>query len=200
MAEPRGLEGLRDAIIEKAKEEADRILREAEEEARAEVEGARRAKEEEAKALGERMLKDAEVEAARILAQARIRAKSIALEAKNRIIEEIIKAAKGALSGRSLERAKSLACLLKESVDALGGGGLRVLVSKGDVEVAKRLIEEDGELSRRVEEVVGIECSGGVVVEEMNGGVRVDNTYETRLGMLIPRILPIIGKELSEGA
>jgi V/A-type H+-transporting ATPase subunit E len=199
LIERRGLEGLRDVVIEKAKEEAERILREAEEEARAEVEGARREKEKEARALGERILRDAETEAARILARARIRARNIVLEAKNEVAEEVIKEAKRILGGNPRERMESLARLIRESVSAIGGSGLRVMVSKGEVEIARELIEGDEDLSKRVEEVVGMECSGGVVVEELNGGLRIDNTYESRLGMLIPNILPMIGKELRGG-
>ncbi|MEM2882539.1 MAG: V-type ATP synthase subunit E [Candidatus Bathyarchaeia archaeon] len=200
MAERRGLEGLRKAIIERAEEEARRIVKEAEEEARAEVERARRAKDEGAKALRERLLKEAEVEAARILARARIRAKNIVLEAKNKVIEEVIESAKRSLSGHSLGRKASLAHLLRESVVALGGSRLRVMVSKGDLETAKGLIQGDEELSKRVEEVAEAECSGGVIVEEVDGGARIDNTYEARLAMLISRLLPMIGKKLPKGA
>ncbi|MEM2529910.1 MAG: V-type ATP synthase subunit E [Candidatus Bathyarchaeia archaeon] len=200
LIERRGLEGLREAIIKRAEEEAARIIKEAEEEVRAEVERARRAKDDEVKAIKERLLKEAEVEAARILARARIRAKNIVLEAKNRVIEEIIELAKRALSGYSLEREGSLAHLLRESVVALGGGKLRVMVSKGDLEIVKRLIQGDEEFSKKVREVAETECSGGVIVEEVNGGVRIDNTYEARLAMLIPRFLPIIEKELLKGA
>lgn len=200
MIERRGLENLRDAIMERAREEADRILREAEEEARAEVERARRAKEEEAKALRDRLLKEAEVEAARIMARARIRAKNIVLEARNKVIDEVIRRAKETLSGHSLGREGSLSRLLRESVEALGGSRLRVLVSKGDLEIARRLIQGNGDLSKRVEEVAEAECSGGVIVEEVDGGVRIDNTYEARLAMLIPRLLPMIAKELPKGA
>ncbi len=200
MSERRGLEGLRDAIMERAREEADRILRGAEEEAKAEVESAKRAKEEEARVLREKLLKEAEVEAARIIARARIRAKNIVLEAKNRVIEEVIESAKRSLSGHSLGREASLARLLRESARGLGGSRLRVMVSRGDLEIAKRLIQGDGELSKRVEEIAEAECSGGVMVEEVDGGVRIDNTYEARLAMLIPRLLPMIGKELPKGA
>ena len=37
---------------------------------------------------------------------------------------------------------------------------------------------------------------GGVICESVDGKVSVDNTYDTRLQMLIPRILPQVGKVL----
>lgn len=196
----RGLEGLRDAVMERAREEADRILRGAEEEARAEVERAKEAKDEEAEVLRKRLLKEAEVEAARIMARARIRAKNIVLEAKNKVIEEVIESAKRSLSSHSLGREMSLAHLLRESARSLSGSRLRVMVSKADLEIVRRLIQGDEELSKRVEEVAEVECSGGVVVEEVDGGARIDNTYEARLAMLISRLLPMIGKKLPKGA
>ncbi|GAI00113.1 unnamed protein product, partial [marine sediment metagenome] len=33
-------------------------------------------------------------------------------------------------------------------------------------------------------------------VEDIDGRTRIDNTYETRLEMLLPRLLPEISKEL----
>jgi len=34
------------------------------------------------------------------------------------------------------------------------------------------------------------------MVEDIAGKIRIDNTYDTRLEMLLPRLLPEIGKEL----
>jgi vacuolar-type H+-ATPase subunit E/Vma4 len=40
---------------------------------------------------------------------------------------------------------------------------------------------------------------GGVIAESLDGKIRLDNTYSTRLEMLRPQILAEIGKELFEG-
>jgi vacuolar-type H+-ATPase subunit E/Vma4 len=39
---------------------------------------------------------------------------------------------------------------------------------------------------------------GGVIAEDVEGKLRIDNTYETRLEMLLPKLLPKISKELFE--
>jgi vacuolar-type H+-ATPase subunit E/Vma4 len=39
---------------------------------------------------------------------------------------------------------------------------------------------------------------GGVIAEDVEGKLRIDNTYETRLGTLLPKLLPEISKKLFE--
>ncbi len=39
---------------------------------------------------------------------------------------------------------------------------------------------------------------GGVIAENIDGKLRIDNTYETRLEMLLPKLLPEISKVLFE--
>jgi len=38
--------------------------------------------------------------------------------------------------------------------------------------------------------------TGGVIAETLDGTLRMDNIYETRLEMLLPQLLPEISKEL----
>ena len=60
----------------------------------------------------------------------------------------------------------------------------------------KKLVEKDKELAGKIVEIREHHGMGGVIVEDIDGKVRIDNTYETRLEMLLPRLLPEIGKEL----
>jgi len=62
-----------------------------------------------------------------------------------------------------------------------------------------KLVGKDKELAAKVAEIKEHSASGGVIIEDVEGRVRIDNTYETRLEMLLPRLLPEIGKELFGG-
>jgi vacuolar-type H+-ATPase subunit E/Vma4 len=45
-------------------------------------------------------------------------------------------------------------------------------------------------------EIKEFDCTGGVIAESIEGKFSLDNTYDTRLEMLLPRILPEISQEL----
>ena len=45
-------------------------------------------------------------------------------------------------------------------------------------------------------EVREYNCLGGIIAEDIEGKLRIDNTYETRLEMLLPQLLPKISEEL----
>jgi len=51
-------------------------------------------------------------------------------------------------------------------------------------------------LASRIAEIKGLDCAGGAVAESTDGKVSIDNTYETRLEMLLPQIVPEISREL----
>ena len=61
------------------------------------------------------------------------------------------------------------------------------------------LIKPDKQLAGKIAEIKEFDCTGGVIVEDVDGAIRVDNTYDTRLEMLLPKLLPEIGKELFRG-
>ena len=62
----------------------------------------------------------------------------------------------------------------------------------------KKLLEADKEFSGKIVEVRESDCLGGVIAEDVEGKLRIDNTYEIRLEMLLPKLLPKISKELFE--
>ena len=57
----------------------------------------------------------------------------------------------------------------------------------------------DTKLAGRITEIREFDGTGGVIVEDIDGKIRIDNTYDTRLEMLLPKLLPEIGKELFQG-
>ena len=184
-----------EAILGKVKAEAEGIIKEAESRADQEIEQAEKqhlARLEKKKA---RMIQKAREEAARIEAQASVKARQELSRAKADVIGEIISEVKKALRATSGDKSL-LVSLVKEATDALGIDKVRVYVSPKDVKTVQKLLNEDRELAGKIAEVKEYDGAGGVIVEDIEGKVRIDNTYDTRLEMLLPQLLPEIGREL----
>ncbi len=135
------------------------------------------------------------MEAARVLAQSTIQARLELLKAKTAIAEEVFAAAGTSLAATP-GTAEGLRALIAEAVETLGLESVRVIVSSSEACVVRTVLEGDPELARRVTEMKDSSRSGGVIVEDPEGKLRVDNTYETRLAMLRPTLLVEIGREL----
>ena len=189
------MEKISEAVVGKVKLDAQKTVKEAEEKALEEIEKARKQR---AVRFGEergRMLGEAEEEVARILAQASIKARQQLSSAKADAISKIIDGARKELSQVSSDETHVLN-LIREAVEGLGVDKARIYVSPRDVSNVKRFLEADKELSGKIVEVKEYNCLGGVIAEDIEGKLRIDNTYETRLEMLLPQLLPKISEEL----
>lgn len=192
-----GMDKIRDAIISKVRMEAEDITREAKEKAQEEIEKARRQREARFDEERGRILTDVEAEAARTLAQASIKARQKLSSTKADIIAEIVDRARRELSRVSSDESHILN-LVREAMEALAAAKGKIYVSPKDVGTVKKLLEAHRDLSDRIVEVRESNCLGGVIAEDIEGKFRIDNTYETRLEMLLPRLLPEISKKLFE--
>ena len=189
------MEKISEAVVGKVKLDAQKTVKEAEEKALEEIEKARKQR---VVRFGEergRMLGEAEEEVARILAQASIKARQQLSSAKADAISKIIDGARKELSQVSSDETHVLN-LIREAVEGLGVDKARIYVSPRDVSNVKRFLEADKELSGKIVEVKEYNCLGGVIAEDIEGKLRIDNTYETRLEMLLPQLLPKISEEL----
>ena len=190
-----GMEKIGEAILDKVKAEAADMIKEAESKVKQEIAEAKRqqgARLEEEKA---RMLQEAGEEATRIEAQAMVQVRQELSRAKAEVISEVISRVKKELAGISSDQ-NSLVGLIKEAFNTLGVSKGRLYVSPKDITVVRKLVDKDKGLAAKVAEIKEHSASGGVIVEDIEGRVRIDNTFETRLEMLLPRLLPEVGKEL----
>jgi V/A-type H+-transporting ATPase subunit E len=184
-----------EAVLEKVRAEAQDLLSDAKAKG---TEAISRARDQKAARLQEeksRMLVKAQGEATRTMAQSSIRARQELLKAKTDVVKGIIDRVKKALVDSAGESGLLLV-LIREGVELLGVEKVKVSVSARDVAAVRKLVKADKELTPRVAEVRETDCTGGVIVEDPEGKIRVDNTYETRLAMLFPRLLPQIEKGL----
>jgi V/A-type H+-transporting ATPase subunit E len=191
------MEKISEAVVSKVRLDAQSIVKEAEEKAKEEIEKAKKQREVRLEQEKARMLGEAEEETARILAQASIKARQQISRAKADAIAKIIDSARKELSQTSSDESHVLN-LVKEAMDGLGVDKGRIYVCPKDVDTARKLLEADKELSSKILEVKESNFMGGVIAEDVEGKLRIDNTYETRLETLTPKLLPEISKKLFE--
>jgi vacuolar-type H+-ATPase subunit E/Vma4 len=189
------MEKISEAVVSKVKLDAQNLLKEAEKKAQEEIKKAKKLRDVRFEEERGRMLGEAEEEAARILAQASIKARQKLSSAKVDIIAKIIDGSRKELSRISSDESY-LPNLIREAMEGLGVDKARIYVSPKDVSTVKKLLKADKEFSGKILEVKESNCLGGVIVEDAEGKLRIDNTYETRLEMLLPKLLPKISKEL----
>lgn len=194
----KGIEKISEAILDKVKAEAQDIIKEAEEKARERVERAKKQREAKLEEEKGKLIEEAKEEATRILAQSSITARQELLLARTRIIDEIISRVKKTLSRISSDESSPLN-LIKEAINTLDIDKARIYVSPKDVSSVRKSLKGDKKLADRITEIREFDGTGGVIVEDTDGKIRIDNTYDTRLEMLLPKLLPEIGKELFQG-
>jgi vacuolar-type H+-ATPase subunit E/Vma4 len=191
----KGMEKISAAIMDKVKAEAGEIIKNAEAKAKQEIEGA---KEQKAQCLAEekaRIIGEAEREAAKILAKAHIEAQQELSQVKADVISALIEMVKGKLHQVSASEG-SLLALIREVVDGLGDEKVVIYLNTKDVSSAKKALSRDKALNGRVMEIKEFAGIGGVIAEDVGGNVRMDNSYGSRLEVLLPKLLPEVGKEL----
>ena len=194
----RGMERISEAILDKVKADAENVIKEAENKAQEEIEKAKAQQQAKLEEQKGKIIEEAKEEAARILAQATIKARQELLATKTGVIDQIVNRVRQELSGTLSDKSSPLS-LIKEAMAALNIDKVRVYVSPKDITTVKKLLERDKELAKKIAEIKEFDCVGGAIVEDIEGKIRIDNTYETRLEMLLPRLLPEISRELFGG-
>jgi len=186
-----------EAILSKIKAEAEQIENKAEEAALEEIGKAERQMEIRFEEEKRKVIEDAEREAGRILAEASVKARQELSKTKAEIIDQIISRVKAKLENSESDET-SLLNLTREAIESLGTNKVKLYVSPKDKSTMQGLLKRDKELASQVTDIEEFDCSGGVIVESIDGKIRIDNTYDTRLEMLLPQILPEADKILFE--
>lgn len=165
-----GLENIVNEILEQARSEAALIGTEAEKEgeklindAKTEAEMIKKSHQALADAQIERMHKQE-------LSSAHLETKRATLNAKKDVLNSTIESAKDAISSISAEKNANL---LKVLLDKSGNEGSRVYSNGRDA----KLVQEMTELTFMSE----IDCIGGLIIENDDGTVRLDLTFDTIL-------------------
>ena len=189
------MEKISEAVLKKVKAEAEDIIRQAESTAEERLTKAREQQHIRYEEEKIRIIEEAESEASRIRAQTSISMRQEILKAKNDVKEKIVSVLKTRLADLP-DNDELTVKLIKEGIQALGTQEVIVYVASGHVGSIKNLVQKENELSGMIKEFKETGCTGGAVIEDMEGRFSIDNTFETRIEMLLPQILPEISKEL----
>jgi len=188
------MENIGEVVISKVKAEALDIVKEAEARAREEREKAKRQRKLKLQEEKQKLLGEAREEAARIVAQASIKSRQELSGAKNAVINKMTDRVRQELSEISSNENYSMN-LIQEAVEAIGASKARIYVPPKNVDATRKLLESNKQLATRISEVKEANFTGGIIAENIDGTLRIDNSYESRLEMLLPILLPEISNE-----
>jgi V/A-type H+-transporting ATPase subunit E len=187
---------IRDAILKKAKGEADQIIADAKTRATEMIDKAKEQRQDRFEDEKKKRISEARHEASKIMAQSSLKSRQDILREKDTILNTIIEKVTDQLSQTVMDKEHFLS-LVHETVEAFETDKQVVIfVSPKDLNTVRRFIEEDSNLKEKISEVKELDCLGGILAQTMDGMVSIDNTYDTRLEMLMPKILPEVGKNL----
>jgi vacuolar-type H+-ATPase subunit E/Vma4 len=195
------LENLKKTVLEKAFKDAENRISRAEEEAKRIIEEAIKLKknrvEDEKRRLEGELNYDAKI------AEARLNARLIIHNVKDKIVKEIGKNVTDLLTSLDKEkRSKSIFKLLDEALQY-------IFHSYGNVDqITVKISEKDLDLSNQLKEYIRTKYNintvyveptkilGGVIVEIANGFISIDNSYDSRLLIILKNKLPSLVKEI----
>lgn len=187
---------IRQAIISKAEQEAAGIVEDAQARARELIDRAEKNRDLRFEQIKNKILSDARQESAKILAKGSVDARLTVLEQKDILLQEVISRVKKQLSS-NMTNPQTWNYLIEEIVSGLDKSHeIRFCVSTKDVDDVSKIVADNDNLKKQVSEIREIQCIGGILAEDDLDKVSIDNTYDTRLEMLLNRILPDIGHKL----
>jgi vacuolar-type H+-ATPase subunit E/Vma4 len=189
------MEKISKAVIEKVNLEAKGIIDKAEEKAKEKIAKSKlefNAKLEKEK---QKKIQDAEEESARISSRVLIKIRQDIVVAKSEVIDEVMEKVKHRLAETSMDR-KAFLNLAKEALKALNLKDIIIYVPRNEAERIKEFLKDEKELHGKVKEIKEGDFIGGFIMESADGKLRIDDTFATRLEMLLPRIKPEITREL----
>jgi len=196
------LEELRKSVIEKARLKAEKILENARKQAEELVESAKREYMERLRQRKEEIITQVREEESRKYTARISELNAELLKLKRKLIEDIVKEATERIKNLSkTERKESIKRLLKDSLGSgIIGGGFRVKVIERDLKLVKEAVKELGlQKDLIAAEIIPEDYLGGLIIENEDSSVAIDNTYRTRLERAIRIILGELNKEIFKG-
>ena len=189
------MEKISEAVLKKVTTEAQDIINKAEEEAKEKLDKAKIKLQSKLEKEKQKKLQEAEEESARIISRVLIKTRQDIVVAKSEVLDRVIEEVNKRLSKTPMGK-KAFLSIVKEALNALNSNEVRIYVPKSDSNRIKGFLKDEKELHGKVKEVKEGDFAGGFIIEDVDGKLRIDDTYTTRLEMLLPRIKPEIAREL----
>jgi vacuolar-type H+-ATPase subunit E/Vma4 len=186
--EEENIESLSRAILREAQEDAKQIEAEAIERANAIRDRARQQAEAESKEILDRAHQEAERLRSQVIATAQLKARTLQLEHREKLLDRVFKSAKEKLPGiqKRSDYEKIAIHLLREALLQLNASNAQVRADATTQKVLKNSVLENisKELNSKISMQNGLEEGIGVMVDTADGHLHYDNTLETRLNRL----------------
>jgi len=186
--EEENIENLSRAILFEAQADAEQIKADAKEKADAIREQAQQRAESERKEIMERAKQEAERLRSQVVATAQMKARTLQLEHREKLLDKVFNTAKEKLSGlqKRPDYDKIVVDLVREAIDQLKVDQAEV---RADAASQKALNDQAlSNISRELKTQLSIgktlEEGTGIVIDAYNGRLHYDNTLETRLNRL----------------
>jgi vacuolar-type H+-ATPase subunit E/Vma4 len=185
--ETEDIEMLERAILTEARDESEQIKAEAKEKTEVILQRAREQAEEERKAILDRARQDAERLRSQVVASAQLKARTLQLEHREKLLDRVFDAAKEKLSAvqKRPDYDQIAAMLLREALTQLSVDKAEV---RADEATQKSLKKSLDEISKELngDFTIGsvLEEGTGILVDAADGKIHYDNTLETRLHRL----------------
>ena len=183
-----GTDKIISSIMSEAKAKADVIISEAQVEVNSINQNAEVKAEAEKNKVLDNGKKQSDMRYQQIISEAKMNARRAVMGAKEEIIEIVFDEAVNNLteiaSSNDQEYVDSLANMIKEAAEELGGGELIISMKKEDEDKIKdKLSEIAADVSSETTFTIGepIETIGGAILKTKNGDIEVNNTIEARL-------------------
>ena len=189
------MESIGEAVINKVNKEAQNIIDSAKEKAKLEIEMAKKERQLKLVKIEQNKLRDAEEESARISSRASIEIRQNLVAVKAEVVNSIIEKVKDKLAQTPMCREAFIA-LVTEAINAIKIEKGRIYIPKGDTKRIKDYMQDEKELNSKIIELKEGDFIGGFILEGTDGLLRVDDTYDARMEMLLPRMMPEINKDL----
>ena len=187
-SEDESIEALSRAILRDAKEEAQQAQAEAQAKAEEIRKRAREQAEAERKAILDRAHTDAERLRGQSVATAQLKARTMQLEHREKLLDKVFEAARQRLASvqKRADYEQVVAQMLREAVMQLKVDQARVRADEATQKTLKTKTIESlaQELNAKITLGETLEEGTGLVVESMDGRLHFNNTFETRLNRL----------------
>jgi len=189
------MENIGEAVIDKVNKEAKIIIDSAKKEAAIDIEMANKERQLKLVRTEQNKLQEADEESSRISSRASIEMRQNLVAVKAEVVNNIIEKVKNKLAHTPMHR-KAFITLVKEAIEAIKIEKARIYVPNGDTQRIKGYIQDEIELNSAIVEFKEGDFAGGFIIEDLDGLLRIDNTYTTRMEMLLPSMMPEINREL----
>lgn len=186
--EEENIELLSRAILTEARADAEQIQADAREKADAIRRQTQQRAESERAEILERAKQDAERIRSQVVATAQMKARTLQLEHREKLLDQVFASAKQRLSGlqKRPDYDKVALELIREAITQLKVDQAEVRIDAATQKILKEqtLSDLSKELNAKLSPGKSLDEGMGIIVEADNGRLRYDNTLETRLSRL----------------